>query len=51
MAELALNYSELAARLVRAGAIRIDRFKCPAWPDLVATAARKSRARQANTLS
>lgn len=36
MTEFALNYSELAARLVREGAIRVDRFKCPAWPDLVA---------------
>lgn len=32
---LALNYSPQAAALVRAGAIAIDLFKCPPWPDLV----------------
>jgi uncharacterized protein (UPF0276 family) len=34
--QFALNYSRKAAALLRAGEIRIDLFKCPAWPDLVA---------------
>ena len=33
----AVNYSSEAADLLRQGKIHIDRFKCPAWPDLVAT--------------
>jgi uncharacterized protein (UPF0276 family) len=33
--ELAVNYSEAAADLVRRGRIRVDYFKCPAWPALV----------------
>jgi uncharacterized protein len=35
--EFALNYSLGAADLVRRGQIEIDRFKCPAWPDLIPT--------------
>jgi uncharacterized protein (UPF0276 family) len=35
--ELAVNFSYPAARLVQEGRIRVDRFKCPAWPDLVAS--------------
>ncbi len=30
-----MNYSAAAADLARNGRIRIDCFKCPAWPDLV----------------
>ncbi|MEN9935362.1 MAG: hypothetical protein RLZZ387_1941 [Chloroflexota bacterium] len=37
--EFALNYSPQAADLLRAGGIALDRFKCPDWPDLIATAA------------
>jgi uncharacterized protein (UPF0276 family) len=33
--DLAVNYSAAAADLVRSGQIQIDRFKCPAWPELV----------------
>lgn len=33
--KLAVNYSLKAADLVRQGDVRIDTFKCPAWPDLV----------------
>lgn len=36
--QLALNYSPQAADLLRSGAIALDRFKCPDWPDLIATA-------------
>jgi hypothetical protein len=36
--QLAVNYSTATADLLRSGQIRFDRFKCPAWPDLVATA-------------
>ena len=35
--EVAVNYSPEAAGLVASGQITIDRFKCPAWPDLIAT--------------
>ena len=38
--EFAVNYSVAAADLLRKGLIHIDRFKCPAWPDLVATVRR-----------
>ena len=38
--EFAVNYSRAAAELVAEGRIEIDRFKCPAWPELIATAAR-----------
>ncbi len=34
----AVNYSEAAAALVRSGEMQVDRFKCPAWPDLIAEA-------------
>jgi uncharacterized protein (UPF0276 family) len=36
--EFSVNYSLAAADLLRQGEIHFDRFKCPAWPDLVATA-------------
>ncbi len=36
--QFAINYSPQAEALLHAGQIRIDRFKCPDWPDLVATA-------------
>jgi uncharacterized protein (UPF0276 family) len=36
--KFAVNYSAAAADLFRAGRIAVDRFKCPAWPDLIATA-------------
>ena len=32
---LAVNYSVATERLLKAGRIAFDRFKCPAWPDLV----------------
>ena len=35
--QLAVNYSHTAADLWDRGRIAVDRFKCPAWPDLVAT--------------
>jgi len=35
---LAVNYSEEAAALIRGGAIEVDLFKCPDWPDLIASA-------------
>ncbi len=34
--EFAVNYSAAAADLLREGRITVDRFKCPAWPDLIA---------------
>ena len=36
--ELAINYSNQAASLLAAGRIKLDRFKCPDWPDMVAEA-------------
>jgi uncharacterized protein (UPF0276 family) len=36
--KLAVNYSDATADLLRRGRIRFDYFKCPAWPDLIATA-------------
>ena len=36
--QFAVNYSEAAAALLRGGKIQLDRFKCPAWPDLIARA-------------
>ena len=36
--EFAVNYSPALAELVRAGQVGLDRFKCPAWPDLIAEA-------------
>jgi uncharacterized protein len=38
--EFALNYSPQAARLLEDGQIRIDLFKCPPWPELIAEAER-----------
>lgn len=40
--EFAVNYSPLLADLVQADAVSVDRFKCPAWPGLIAEA-RKTR--------
>lgn len=37
--QLAVNYSEALADLVRAGEVDVDYFKVPAWPELVARAA------------
>ncbi|MBN1873549.1 MAG: DUF692 family protein [Anaerolineae bacterium] len=34
--QFAVNYSEAAAALLHAGKVQFNRFKCPAWPDLVA---------------
>jgi uncharacterized protein len=36
--KFAVNYSEATADLLRRGLINFDYFKCPAWPDLIATA-------------
>jgi hypothetical protein len=36
--KLAVNYSAATADLLRRGTISFDYFKCPAWPDLIATA-------------
>ncbi len=33
--EFAVHYSRVAANLLAQGRISFDRFKCPAWPDLV----------------
>jgi len=33
-----VNYTPLLAELVQAGEVQVDRFKCPAWPDLLADA-------------
>ncbi len=33
--EFAVNYSLAAAALQRQGRIRVDRFKCPAWPETI----------------
>ncbi len=35
---LAVNYSDATADLLRRGLVDFDYFKCPAWPDLIATA-------------
>lgn len=35
--EFAVHFSQAAADLIDSGAIVTDRFKCPAWPDLIAT--------------
>lgn len=35
---LAVNYSLPSAELFRSGAIVVDRFKCPPWPDMIAEA-------------
>ena len=36
--KFAVNYSSAAADLFREDRIQIDRFKCPAWPDVIAAA-------------
>lgn len=36
--QFAVNYSPVLADLVRQGRVRLDRYKCPAWPDLLAEA-------------
>lgn len=36
--ELSVNYSHAAAELQDGGTIHVDRFKCPAWPDMIAAA-------------
>lgn len=36
--QFAVNYSYPLAALLQADTVKIDRFKCPAWPDLVAEA-------------
>ncbi len=41
--DFAINYSHASAELLREGRIQIDRFKCPAWPDLIARAQRISQ--------
>jgi uncharacterized protein (UPF0276 family) len=41
--QLAVNYSAAAERLLHAGRIAFDRFKCPAWPDLVARVSERHR--------
>jgi uncharacterized protein (UPF0276 family) len=38
--QFALNYSPQAAGLLSDGVIRLDRFKCPNWPDMIAEARR-----------
>lgn len=35
--ELAVNYSPPVAAMRRAETVALDRFKCPAWPDLIAS--------------
>ena len=37
--EFAVNYSPILAELVQRGQIALERFKCPAWPELLAQAA------------
>lgn len=39
--KIALNYSPQAARLLDEGAIALDYYKCPDWPDMVATASQQ----------
>ena len=36
--EFAVNYSAAAAKLLQEGRVVVDRFKCPAWPDLITAA-------------
>lgn len=33
--EFAVNYSPLLADMIRAGQVKLNCFKCPAWPDLI----------------
>jgi hypothetical protein len=42
MIQFALNYSKPAAELLTSGRIRIDKFKCPAWPTLIEELSSKS---------
>lgn len=39
--KFAINYSKVAARLLEAGAIKFDLFKCPEWPELLEEVGRK----------
>ncbi len=34
--DFAVNYSHIAARLLDEGRIQVERFKCPAWPEMIA---------------
>jgi uncharacterized protein (UPF0276 family) len=36
--KFAVNYSSAAADLFQEGRIEVDRFKCPAWPEVIAAA-------------
>jgi uncharacterized protein (UPF0276 family) len=36
--QFAINYSHPSAQLLSAGRLKVDRFKCPPWPDLIAEA-------------
>jgi hypothetical protein len=36
--EFAVNYSPAAVELLESGQIALDRLKCPAWPDVIASA-------------
>jgi hypothetical protein len=38
--DFSINYSQEAAELLREGSIRIDRFKCADWPDMIADASK-----------
>lgn len=38
--ELAINYSTQAVELLQKGKIRLDRFKCADWPDMIADASK-----------
>jgi uncharacterized protein len=38
--QFSVNYSPILAELVLEGAVRLDCFKCPAWPELLENAAR-----------
>ncbi|MBN2007606.1 MAG: DUF692 family protein [Anaerolineae bacterium] len=33
--DFAINFSHIAARLFDEGRIQVDRFKCPAWPEII----------------
>ncbi len=37
MTKIAVHYSQASSVLFAGGHIVVDRFKCPAWPDLIAT--------------
>lgn len=38
--EFAINYSPVLGQLVQDGVVQVERFKCPAWPDLLKEAQR-----------